>query len=444
MGDILLPFQIRLLRQTFLQVLIVVGLQWLVHQFIGASFRTQVTLGFFFALSLLAWLTTNEKTRPRALVYFAVMEFALLVAPWYLGGVRRPAAYFCLILLHPLALLFGLRAAWIAVAAFVLNVILLMAAEMNGFIASVPPTAVATMLTLTAMIGYTLFFIASPLVYIRRLFEVASHHLDERRKVDDKLVALAQELESRVQERSAELLLGRGRLQDLALENAQKLAEEIELLRGAVTRIEEVFASDSTPKVAKSLDRIRRAQDRIERMHDALVRFCHLAGKPPRLQGVSAIEHKDLVQSVWDELSERNGNGAGFSLEDLPACKADPDLLRHVWQNLLSNAIKYSSQHAHPCVEVFLGKSGICVRDNGVGFDSGNAENLFGLFQRLHPASEFAGTGVGLAIVHRIIEMHGGTIRALSVPGEGATFQFSLPLFHRPESESGLAPVRVA
>lgn len=83
----------------------------------------------------------------------------------------------------------------------------------------------------------------------------------------------------------------------------------------------------------------------------------------------------------------------------------------------------------------------MCVRDNGVGFDSEKAQNLFGLFQRLHPVDDFSGNGVGLAIVHRIIELHGGSIRATSVPGEGASFLFNMPAFRRPESEFGLAPV---
>jgi len=442
MGDILLPFQMRLLRQTFLQVLVVVAVQAVSASIFNPYPRVVGMLWGFAALALVAWLSVSERHRGKAFTQFAVMQVSLLVAPWFMGGVRTPAAYFSLILLHPLALLFGMRVAWMWVAAFVLDVLLLMVAEIHGWIPGMPPSPLATISTLTAMIAYTLFFIASPLVYIRRLFDVASHHLSERRGVDAKLVALAGELEERVASRSGELIEGRAQLQELALENAHKLSEEIELLRGAVCAVEESYGTDVSGKAAKSLERIRQAQARLERMHEALIRFCHLAGMQPRAQGISPSAHIDLVQSVWEELSERGGSSVKLNLGSLPGCKADPDLLRHVWQNLLSNAIKYSSRAASPVVEVFQEQGGMCVRDNGVGFDPEKAQNLFGLFQRLHPVDDFSGTGVGLAIVHRIVELHGGSIRAVSAPGEGATFLFNLPIFRRPESEYGLAPVR--
>lgn len=442
MGDILLPFQMRLLRQTFLQVMAVVVIQAVSASVFNPNPRIAWMLWGFSAMALVAWLSVNERHRDRAFVQFAVMQSMLLAAPWFMGGVRTPAAYFSLILLHPMALLFGMRVAWMWVAAFVLDVLLLMVAELQGWIPGIAPTALATISTLTAMIVYTIFFIASPLVYIRRLLDVASHHLAERREVDAKLIALAGELEERVVARSGELIEGRSRLQSLALENADKLSEEIELLRGAVIAVEEAYGAEASGKAAKSLERIRLAQGRLERMHEALLRFCHIAGMQPRTQGISPSAHLDLVQSVWEELSDRNGVPVKLSLGSLPGCKADPDLLRHVWQNLLSNAIKYSSRSPAPVVEVFQERGGMCVRDNGVGFDSDKAQNLFGLFQRLHPVDDFSGTGVGLAIVHRIVELHGGSIRANSAPGEGATFLFSLPMFRRPESEFGLAPVR--
>lgn len=441
MGDILLPFQLKLLRQTFLQVFLVLLVQASLTHVVSSAPQVRTLLWSFAGLALVAWLTTNERNRKVAFGHFLVMQTSLLICPWFMGGLRSPAAYFCLILLHPLALLFGMRVAWVWVGGFVLNVVLLLNFEMRGLIASRPPSAAMTMVTLTAMIGYTLFFVASPLVYIRRLFDVASNHLKQRREVDEQLARLSDELEKRVAVRSGELTQGRVRLQELAMGNANRLAEEIERLRVAVGNVEQAYGGETDPRALKSLDRIRKAQERLERMHESLVRFCRLAGQPPRQAGITPSLHEDLVRSVWEELAIRHEVPVRFSLGSLPGCKADPDLLRHVWQNLLSNAVKYSSRVDQPCVEVFQADGEICVKDNGIGFDSQRAQTLFGLFQRLHTEEDFKGTGVGLAIVHRILEVHGGSIRAQSAPGKGATFRFNLPSYRSPETTLGLLPL---
>jgi signal transduction histidine kinase len=113
----------------------------------------------------------------------------------------------------------------------------------------------------------------------------------------------------------------------------------------------------------------------------------------------------------------------------IPNCMGDRMLLRQVWANLLSNALKYSRARKPAVVEVDFdaGTGEYWVRDNGAGFDPRYAQNLFGVFERLHTEAEFEGTGVGLAIVKRIIERHGGAIRAEGAPGQGATFWFKLP-----------------
>jgi light-regulated signal transduction histidine kinase (bacteriophytochrome) len=109
-------------------------------------------------------------------------------------------------------------------------------------------------------------------------------------------------------------------------------------------------------------------------------------------------------------------------------------MVRQVWFNLLDNAAKYSGKSAQPRVEVTARKESgatewiFSVRDNGVGFDMQHVGKLFGVFQRLHPATQFPGTGIGLANVRRIVSRHGGRAWAESVKGEGATFYFSLPI----------------
>ena len=122
---------------------------------------------------------------------------------------------------------------------------------------------------------------------------------------------------------------------------------------------------------------------------------------------------------------------ATLSVGELPACDADPGLLQQVFTNLLSNAFKYSRTREARQVSVEprrdeAGRVVYLVRDNGSGFDMKYADKLFKVFQRLHRSAEFEGTGVGLAVVHRIVVRHGGRIWAESAPEQGATFFFTL------------------
>jgi len=119
--------------------------------------------------------------------------------------------------------------------------------------------------------------------------------------------------------------------------------------------------------------------------------------------------------------------------------QADPSLLRQVWMNLIANALKFTRRRARALIEIegaarcpegagpLSGQKLYSIRDNGAGFDPRRAERLFGIFQRLHAAKDFEGTGVGLSIARRIIERHGGNIWAEGEPDRGATFHFTLP-----------------
>jgi light-regulated signal transduction histidine kinase (bacteriophytochrome) len=138
-----------------------------------------------------------------------------------------------------------------------------------------------------------------------------------------------------------------------------------------------------------------------------------------------------LVEEVLADLrADPAGRPVEVRVGPLPGCEADPALLRQVLINLLTNAFKFSRGKEAPLVEVgFQEQSGTIVyfiRDNGAGFDMKYAKKLFGVFQRLHRHEEFEGTGVGLSIVHRIIQRHGGRIWAEAEVGKGATFYFTL------------------
>jgi light-regulated signal transduction histidine kinase (bacteriophytochrome) len=144
------------------------------------------------------------------------------------------------------------------------------------------------------------------------------------------------------------------------------------------------------------------------------------------------FDTKTLVEQVCANLTATNGGAnAEVSIGSLPETWGDHSLLRQVWVNLISNAIKYSGKRPRPRVQVYGFDAGeesvFCVKDNGVGFDMSEIGRLFRIFERLHHDEHFAGTGVGLAIVKRIVGKHLGRVWAESVRGEGAAFFFSLP-----------------
>jgi light-regulated signal transduction histidine kinase (bacteriophytochrome) len=141
---------------------------------------------------------------------------------------------------------------------------------------------------------------------------------------------------------------------------------------------------------------------------------------------------QSMAESVFGELTTpENRDRIDFQIAPLPPATGDPILLRQVWTNLISNAIKFSSKRERPKIEIGCRSSPeedvFFVRDNGAGFDMQYADKLFGVFQRLHSAAEFEGTGVGLAIVQRVVRRHDGRVWAEAEAEKGATFYFSLP-----------------
>ncbi|MDE2052416.1 MAG: hypothetical protein KGJ72_15520, partial [Gammaproteobacteria bacterium] len=135
-------------------------------------------------------------------------------------------------------------------------------------------------------------------------------------------------------------------------------------------------------------------------------------------------------EAAAETARETSGAPPELFIAELPPACGDSSLLKQVWLNLIGNAVKYSGRACSPRIEVTSqsadGVTVYRVRDNGAGFDMQFAHKLFKVFQRLHGQDEFAGTGVGLALVHRIITRHGGRIWAESTPGHGATFQFTV------------------
>ena len=184
---------------------------------------------------------------------------------------------------------------------------------------------------------------------------------------------------------------------------------------------------------AEALGYLKRVKDSGEHMGhlvDDLLAFSRLGRQPMRTQRVSI---RGIVDRSLEQLAPAlKGRQVEVEIGELPDAECDAALLEQVFVNLLSNAVKYTRKSEHPRVEVGVLEGDAAegptyfVRDNGAGFDMEYAGKLFGVFQRMHRSEDFEGTGVGLAIVHRIVERHGGRIWAEAKVDAGATFYFTL------------------
>jgi signal transduction histidine kinase len=167
---------------------------------------------------------------------------------------------------------------------------------------------------------------------------------------------------------------------------------------------------------------------KMRQLIDDLLAFSQLSKKELVKDEISM---KELVQGVLHDINPDGSDRVNVQLADLPNCHCDRATIYQVWENLLSNAIKYSKKKEKSDITIGFERSNgmvtYFVKDNGAGFDMRNYNKLFNAFQRLHPQSQFEGTGVGLAIVQRIIAKHHGKVWAESVVDEGSTFYFSLP-----------------
>jgi light-regulated signal transduction histidine kinase (bacteriophytochrome) len=198
-----------------------------------------------------------------------------------------------------------------------------------------------------------------------------------------------------------------------------------------------ILLQDCAPQLSDDAQRyltiVRDGAIQMGRLIDDLLAFSRLGRRPLEKQRVAPGR---LVRQILQELrptyEERQ---IEISVGELPECHADPNLLRQVYANLISNAIKFTRDRDAAQIEIgCLQDDGVPVyycRDNGVGFDIQYADKLFGVFQRLHRADEYEGTGVGLAIVQRIVHRHGGQVWAEAALGEGATLYFTLEEKHQ-------------
>ena len=235
-------------------------------------------------------------------------------------------------------------------------------------------------------------------------------------------------LEAEVAVRTAQLKTANQDLENFSYSVSHDLRAPLRAIDGFVG----ILLEDYAPKLdAEGLRLFGVVQDNARKMGqliDDILAFSR-AGRL-ELEQVE-VDMNRLVEEVWRNLSQTGDEPIEFTCADLPPVQADPRALRQVWQNLLGNARKFSRNRRPARIEVSsaqeAGRITYTVSDNGAGFNPEYANKLFGLFQRLHGMEEFEGTGVGLAIVKRFVEKHGGSVSATGAVQGGARFSFSLP-----------------
>ncbi|MCY1525709.1 Adaptive-response sensory-kinase SasA [compost metagenome] len=261
-----------------------------------------------------------------------------------------------------------------------------------------------------------------------RALYISGTHLDihERVAAQEEVRALNASLERRVAERTAELERSMKDMEAISYSIAHDLRAPLRSVNGFAALIAEEEGECLSPLASEMFGRIARASRSMGQMISDMLELLRVVRVD--LDAVP-VDMNALAHSVVDTLAP-DVPQARIDLQPLPAVMGDATLLRQVLVNLMDNALKYSRHQSQP--ELVLGfdaeRQAFYLRDNGMGFDMAHAGKLFGLFQRLHAGSEVPGTGVGLAIVARIIERHGGRIWANATAGAGATFWWTLPL----------------
>jgi signal transduction histidine kinase len=242
----------------------------------------------------------------------------------------------------------------------------------------------------------------------------------------ERVRAQAAELEQRVRERTAQLEEANRELQAFSYSVSHDLRAPLRAVDGYARMLEEDFGPKLDDEGRRLLGVVRASSVRMGQLIDDLLAFSQLGR---RSLASRAIDMTELAREAADEAAR--DSKAAIELRSLPAATADASLLKQVWLNLIANAVKYSAKSERPVIEIAgrgeAAENIYWVRDNGAGFDMRYASKLFGVFQRLHRAEEYPGTGVGLAIVQRVVTRHGGRVWAEGRPGEGACFYFSLP-----------------